>query len=63
MTVHYPFHRTSLVLCPLALPPAQNYLAFCGALATLGTRKDAAFHLTRCASVNSPFHVFAKIPA
>ena len=22
MTVHYLFHRTSLVLCPLALPPA-----------------------------------------
>ena len=43
-TVHYPFHRTSLVLCPLALPPAPNYLAFCGALATLSEGRRFPSH-------------------
>ena len=57
MTVHYLFHRTSLVLCPLALPPAPNYLAFCGALSS-HSRKDAACRLTPCACISSRSHVW-----
>jgi len=46
-TVHHPFHRTSLVLCPLAPPPAPSYLAFCGALATLSEGRRLPSHALR----------------